>query len=346
MSKKKLKWALLGTARINDRIIPALKKSRYCDLYAVASRSNNNLKVYATQRNIPVFYNSYQALLKDENIDVIYIALPNHLHSKWIIKAANVKKNVLCEKPITTSIKEINKIKKVAKKNKVAVQEATMMRFHPQTTFIQEMVRKKKIGSIKYISAVFSISMHNFKDIRFKYKKGGGSLWDLGSYCISFARSVLQKEPIKVFAKKIHIAGAGNVDYSLAGYLIFEKQIEMHFFSSFRSFPYEEVTMVGDKGVIKLNVPYCNLNQQGSVKITTEKINEVGKSSFGDEIPIKTINKKFDQNAYNEEVDSFAKTILYRSPQVISLDDSKKNIRALEALLKSAKLGKLISIRK
>ena len=119
MSKKKLKWALLGTARINDRIIPALKKSRYCDLYAVASRSNNNLKIYATQRNIPVFYNSYQALLKNENIDVIYIALPNHLHSKWIIKAANVKKMSFVKNQLQHQSKKLIKLKKLLKKIKL-----------------------------------------------------------------------------------------------------------------------------------------------------------------------------------------------------------------------------------
>lgn len=346
MLKKKLNWSLLSTARINDKIIPAIKKSKYANLYAVASRSRNNLSEYAKKRNIPIFYNSYTELLKDKNIDVVYISLPNHLHSKWIILAAKAKKNVLCEKPITTSIKEINKIIKVAKKNNVVVQEATMMRFHSQTLFIKDMVKKKKIGKIKYISALFSIDMKNFNDIRFKYNNGGGSLWDLGSYCISFARSTLQKEPIQVFAKKIHVAGKGKVDHSLAGYLIFDKKIEMHFFSSFRSFQHEEVTMIGDKGIMKINVPYCNHDQPGSVLITTEDTSKKFKSLFSDEIPIKLRKKRFNQNAYFEEIDSFSRTILYCKPQVISLEDSKKNIKALVGLLDSAKSGKLITIRK
>jgi len=346
VSNKKLNWALLSTARINDRIIPAIKKSKYANLYAVASRSRNNLSEYAKKRNIPIFYNSYTELLKDKNIDVIYISLPNHLHSKWIILAAKAKKNVLCEKPITTTINEINKIIKVAKKNNVAVQEATMMRFHPQTFFTRDMVKKGKIGKIKYMSALFSIANNNYQDIRFKYKNGGGSLWDLGSYCISFARSVLQKEPMQVFAKKIHVAGKGKVDNSLAGYLIFDKKIEMHFFSSFRSFPCEEITMIGDKGIMKINVPYCNHDQPGSILITTEDTNKKIKSLFGDEIPLKLTKKRFNQNAYFDEVDSFSRTILYRKQQVISLEDSKKNIRALTGLLESAKSNKLITIRK
>ena len=91
MSLKKLNWALMSTARINDTIIPAIKKSKYANLYAVASRSGKNLREYAKKREIPIFYHSYADLLKDKNIDVIYISLPNHLHSKWIILAAKAK---------------------------------------------------------------------------------------------------------------------------------------------------------------------------------------------------------------------------------------------------------------
>ena len=346
MTVKKLNWALMSTARINDRIIPAIKQSKYCDLYAVASLSNKNLKEYAKKRKIPLFYNSYNDLLKDKNIDVIYISLPNHLHSKWIIKAVNAKKNVLCEKPITTSIDEINKIEKCALKNNVVVQEATMMRFHPQTLFTQKIVKQKKIGDIRYLSAIFSFHNKNFNDIRYRFKNGGGSLWDVGSYCVSYARSVLNKEPTKVFAKKIHTAGIRKVDSSLSGYLIFEKKIEMHFFCSFRSFPFDEVIIVGDKGTIKVKSPYCNNDEQGSVSITTENKKSKKESLFGDELNKKNFIKKFNVNAYYEQIDSFSKTILFKKPQIISLKDSKNNILALTSLLESAKTGKLLSIKK
>jgi len=346
MSLKKLNWALMSTARINDKIIPAIKKSKYANLYAVASRSGKNLREYAKKREIPIFYNSYTDLIKDKNIDVIYISLPNHLHSKWIILAAKAKKNVLCEKPLTTTITEINKIIKVAKKYNVVVQEATMMRFHPQTFFTRDMVKKKKIGRIKFISALFSISIKNHKDIRFKYNQGGGSLWDLGSYCLSFARSVLRKEPIEVFAKKIHVAGKGKVDHSLAGYLIFDEKIEMHFFSSFRSFPHEEVTMIGDKGIMKIHVPYCNHDKTGSVLITTKDTNKKVESLFGDEIPLKLSKKRFNHNAYLDEIDSFSKTVLYGEKEIVTLEDSKNNIIAITSLLKSSEVGKIIKIKR
>ena len=342
--KKKLNWGLLSTARINDKIIPAINNSKYANVYAVATSSNKDIKNYAKSRKIPNYFNSYEDLIKDKNVDVIYISTPNHLHTKWIIKAVKENKNVLCEKPITISVKEINKIKKIVLKNDVTVQEATMMRFHPQTAYIRELLDKNNIGKTKYISAIFSINMQNLNDIRFKYKNGGGSLWDLGSYCISFARYVLQKEPCKVFAKKIHTLGDEKVDASLAGYLVFEEGIEMHFFSSFRSFPFEEINIIGDKGNLKITQPYCNHEEVGFVNLTKEKKNS-NKSTFGDELKKIQYSKKFDQNAYFNEINLFSKTILYKEKETVSLEDSKKNIIAITALLKSAKLGKLINIK-
>ena len=344
--KKKLNWGLLSTARINDKIIPAINKSKYANLYAVATNSNKKIKNYAKIRKIPNYFNSYEDLIKDKNVDVIYISTPNHLHAKWIIKAVKENKNVLCEKPITISIKEINRIKKITSKNGVTVQEATMMRYHPQTMYIREVLDNNTIGKAKYISAIFSINMKNLNDIRFKYKNGGGSLWDLGSYCISFARYVLQKEPYKVFAKKIHTLGNERVDSSLAGYIVFKDGIEMHFFSSFRSFPFEEVNIIGNKGTLKITQPYCNHKEIGLVNLTNEKKSNSNKSTFGDELKKITYSKKLNQNTYFNEVDLFSKTVLYREKEIVTLEDSKNNIIAITSLLKSSEVDKIIKIKK
>ena len=132
MKKRKLNWALLSTARINERLIPAIRESKNSQLMAVASRNLINSKKYAKKHNIQKAYGSYEDLLKDAEIDVVYISLPNHLHCEWTIKAAKAKKHVLCEKPLAPSLNEIDKMIAISKKNKVMIQEATMMRFHPQ----------------------------------------------------------------------------------------------------------------------------------------------------------------------------------------------------------------------
>lgn len=348
MSKKVVNWALLSTARINERLIPAIRKSKNSYLMAVASRDLTKSKKYAKKFNIERAYGSYEALLKDKEIDVVYISLPNHLHCEWSLKVANSKKHVLCEKPLAPSLAEINKMISVSKKNKVMIQEATMMRFHPQTNYVRKLIKDNKIGKVHYISAIFAITNLNYKDIRYLYslKHGGGSLYDLGSYCISFVRSVLGKEPKKAFANMGISKGVGNVDQTFSGYLEFENNIEMHFHSSMRSFPHESVTIVGEKGVIVLDLPYCNLpGETGTVSIITESnFKKIDTTSFGDSMRKNFSTINFDEVAYDYQVDSVNSSILRGTKPIITLEDSRNNIKTILALLKSSKKNVFIKV--
>ena len=348
MKTRKLNWALLSTARINERLIPAIRNSKNSHLMAVASRNLEKSKKYAKKYNIKKAYGSYEELLNDKEIDVIYISLPNHLHCKWSLKIANAKKHVLCEKPLAPSLDEINKMIAVSKKNKVMIQEATMMRFHPQTNYVRKLIKENKIGKVHYISAVFAITNLNYKDIRYSYSinHGGGSLYDLGSYCISFVRSILAKEPKKVFANKGITKGQGKVDQNFSGFLEFEDNIEMHFYTSMRSFPHESITIVGEKGTIILNLPYCSLpGETGTVSVITKsnyKKNDT--TAFGDSLRKNFSNKHFDEVAYNYQVDSVNSSIIKGIKQTITLEDSRNNIKTILALLKSSKKNTIIKI--
>ena len=341
MKKRKLNWALLSTARINERLIPAIRESKNSQLMAVASRNLINSKKYAKKHNIQKAYGSYEDLLKDAEIDVVYISLPNHLHCEWTIKAAKAKKHVLCEKPLAPSLNEIDKMIAISKKNKVMIQEATMMRFHPQTNYVRQAINKNKIGKIHYISAIFAISNLNYKDIRYVYSipKGGGSLYDLGSYCISFARGVLGLEPKKVFGDIDIIKGTGKVDQVFSAFLKFQDNIAMHFQCSMRSFPHESVTIVGEKGTIILDLPYCNLpGETGTVHLINESnYKKIDTTAFGDSMRKNFSSINFDEKAYNFQVESVNSTILKGTKPTIALEDSKNNIKTILALLKSAK---------
>ena len=341
MKKRRLNWALLSTARINERLIPAIRESKNNQLMAVASRNLKNSKNYAKKHNIQKAYGSYEDLLKDTEIDVIYISLPNHLHCEWTIKAAKAKKHVLCEKPLAPSLNEIDKMIAISKKNKVMIQEATMMRFHPQTNYVRQAINKNKIGKIHYISAIFAISNLNYKDIRYVYSipKGGGSLYDLGSYCISFARGVLGLEPKKVFGDIDIIKGTGKVDQVFSAFLKFQDNIAMHFQCSMRSFPHESVTIVGEKGTIILDLPYCNLpGETGTVHLINESnYKKIDTTAFGDSMRKNFSSINFDEKAYNFQVESVNSTILKGTKPTIALEDSKNNIKTILALLKSAK---------
>ena len=348
MKKRKLNWALLSTARINERLIPAIRESKNNQLMAVASRNLINSKKYAKKHNIQKAYGSYEDLLKDAEIDVVYISLPNHLHCEWTIKAAKAKKHVLCEKPLAPSLNEIDKMIAISKKNKVMIQEATMMRFHPQTHYVRQAINKNKIGKIHYISAIFAISNLNYKDIRYVYSipKGGGSLYDLGSYCISFARGVLGLEPKKVFGDIGIVKGMGKVDQVFSAFLKFQNNIAMHFQCSMRSFPHESVTIVGEKGTIVLDLPYCNLpGETGTVHLINESsYKKIDTTAFGDSMRKNFSSISFDEKAYNFQVESVNSTILKGTKPTITLEDSKNNIKTILALLKSAKKNIFVKV--
>src|SRR5512139_1907151 len=128
MTSKVLHWGLLSTAKINRALIPPLRESKRNQLAAVGSRSKDSADRYAKEWKIPQAYGSYEALLADPEIDVIYNPLPNHLHAEWTIKAAQAGKHVLCEKPLALSLEEVDAIEAAAKRAGVAVEEGFMYR--------------------------------------------------------------------------------------------------------------------------------------------------------------------------------------------------------------------------
>ena len=129
---EKLKWGIISTAWINDVIIPAINKSGRSDLVGVASRDPDRARAYASKKNIPKAYGSYEDLLNDREIDVVYISVPNTLHSEWIIKALEAGKHVLCEKPIVTTMKELESVEAALKKHRVVLFEALCICITPR----------------------------------------------------------------------------------------------------------------------------------------------------------------------------------------------------------------------
>src|SRR4051812_860580 len=168
MSSRSIRWGLLSTARINERLIPAIRGSARCELLAVASQSGAERAArYAAERSIPRAYGSYEALLADTQIDVVYISLPNALHSPWAVKAAEAGKHILCEKPLALTAREVDQMAEVASRNGVILQEAVMMRYHPQTIQLQERVAAGSIGDVRLIRGLFTFTLAREGDIRF-----------------------------------------------------------------------------------------------------------------------------------------------------------------------------------
>ena len=340
MSDKRARWGLLSTARINERLIPCLKRSERSELIAVASRSRVTADRYAEEHGISKAYGSYDEMLADPAIDVVYISLPNGLHTEWSLRCAEAGKHVLCEKPLALSVEEVDRLLEAAGRCGVTIQEATMMRFHAQTAYVRELIAQGAIGEVRMGRGLFTFTLERPGDIRLDPAMGGGSVWDLGSYCVSFARSVLQAEPVEVHA--VEVAGPTGIDLSFSGHLRFPKGAFFHFFSSFASFTQVDADLLGTAGYLRLDLPWVNrVNQSATVRLVREAgIKET--STFGDGLGNRrTESRVFTEvDAYQDEVESMAATVLDGAHPVITLEDSRANVAAITALCRSAREGR------
>ena len=196
---KKVVWGVLSTARIGiEKVIPAMQKSAWCDLRAIASRSQPSARKAADALGIPVAYGSYEALLADPAIEAVYNPLPNHLHVALTLAAARAGKHVLCEKPIALSADEARRLQAVPAG--VKVMEAFMVRFHPQWLRARELVRQGRVGTLRAVQVFFSFFNTDPGNIRNQAALGGGGLYDLGCYPIVASRFLFECEPRRAVA--------------------------------------------------------------------------------------------------------------------------------------------------
>jgi predicted dehydrogenase len=328
MANKVLNWGLLSTARINSALIPPLTASKRNQLVAVASRSQETADNYAREWDIPRAYGAYQALLADPEIDVIYNSLPNRLHAEWTIKAVEAGKHVLCEKPLALHTGEVDAIQAAARKQGRVVMEAFMYRHHPQTLKVQELVKNSSLGAVKLIRGSFSFVLSRQKDIRLDPALGGGSIWDVGCYPISYARSVLGANPLEVFGWQA--TSRTGIDETFVGQMRFDNDVLAQFDSSFviplRSF----MEIVGSEGI--LTIPSA-FKPQATENIYMTSGNQTETIVIeGGEL-------------YIGEVENMADAILLGREPRISLDDSRANVAVILALLESARMGKPVKMK-
>ena len=327
MTKKILNWGLLSTANINRALIPPLQVSKRNHLLAVGSRSQATADAYAKEKMIERAHGSYEALLADPDIDVIYNPLPNHLHAEWTIKAVEAGKHVLCEKPLALTLDEVDAIKAAARKHGRVVAEAFMYRHHPQTLKVQEMVKNGSLGTLKLIRASFGFFLDREGDIRLKPEMGGGSIWDVGCYPISYARTIVGESPLEVFGAQV--TGPTGVDLTFAGQMKFANDVLAQIDCSFDIPLYWGVEILGSEASLKILSPF------------KPEVNEKLLLTRGDQT--ETIKVK-GQELYIGEVEDMADAILLGKDSHVSLDDSRVNIATILALLESARTGKPVSM--
>ena len=335
MTDRILNWGLLSTARINRDLIKPLNASKRTRLLAVASRSQSSADAYAQEWKIPRAHGSYEAMLNDPEIDVVYNSLPNHLHAEWTIKALRAGKHVLCEKPIALTLAELDSMSQAAQETGKVLAEAFMYRHHAQTLKVKEIVDSGALGKLQLIKGAFTFTLTREGNYRWMAEMGGGSIWDVGCYPISYARTLVGAEPVEVFGWQVTgtamsgSKGQGGSDESFVGQMKFKDGIHMQFDCGFKSPSRSFIEVVGEDGVLNIPVPF----KPGRKNEIYLKFNDKTQTIRipGDEL-------------YLGEVEDMCDAVLHGKTPRIPLADSRKNIAVILALLESARNRKFVIV--
>ncbi|GMA60449.1 deoxyfructose oxidoreductase [Alicyclobacillus fastidiosus] len=231
MSDRKLRWGVLGCARIaTQAVIPGIQESETGEVVAIASRDSSKAKETAAKLGIPIVYDSYDALLASNDVDAVYIPLPNHLHKDWAIMTAEAGKHVLCEKPIALNAHEAKEMVDACERAQVKLAEAFMYRHHPRYERMKTIIDSGEIGDIRGIHGTFTFNnAQDTNNVRYKRFMGGGGLYDVGCYPISAARLILGREPEAATVQAFHSPEHDNVDMMASGLIEFPGAVGLTF---------------------------------------------------------------------------------------------------------------------
>ncbi len=207
-----LNWAILGTGMIAPALVRGIADSKAGKLLAIASRSPAKAQAFAAKHNVPRFHASDDAALADTEVHALYIALPNHLHCEWTVKAAAAGKHVLCEKPLASNLGEAMVMVEECRRSNVFLLEAFMYRCHPQILRLVELIKSGIIGEVRVINAHFAYNMGlKLDNIRLQNQTAGGAIVDVGCYTLSAARLVAGAAQGKDFADPLQLTGYGHL---------------------------------------------------------------------------------------------------------------------------------------
>lgn len=327
---KKVRFGVLGTAMVGrEKVVPALQKSRYCEVAAIASRSMERAGAVGEALDIPQRFGSYEALLAAPDINAVYIPLPNHLHVDWAIQAMRAGKHVLCEKPLGLDTEDINRlIDATSRYPDIKVMEAIMYRHHPQWRDVKRRVDSGEIGQLVTVQSFFSHFNDDPDNIRNQTVAGGGGLMDIGCCCVSLSRFLFGSEPTRVCGF-MHRDPRFGVDRLFSGMLDFSGAVAT-FTCATRLAPHQRVNILGAAGRIELLMPFDASSDAPSQIILQRDADE--------DMPVRTITYGVcDQ--YALQADQFARAVLDGVPVPIPLTDAWANMHTLEVLLESARLG-------
>jgi predicted dehydrogenase len=321
-----VKWGILSTAHINRNVIPGAHASPKVELLAVASRDQARADDYAKKWEIKRAYGSYEALLNDPDIEAVYISLPNSLHAEWSIKALEAGKHVLCEKPFSRNVRDVEAAFDVAERTGRLLSEAFMYRHNPQTKRAKELVDQGAIGDLRLIRSAFSYSLYDETNIRLHAGLEGGALMDVGCYCVSASR-LFGGEPERAYGEAWF--GPSGTDWVFGGVLRFPRNVVALLDCGTAMPERDELEVIGSEGALFLDdpwhctVPGIELRRGGKVARIELDVSD----------------------SYRLELENVSDAIRGDGELLLGRDDAVRQARVLEALHDSATSGGALPIQ-
>jgi predicted dehydrogenase len=322
----KIRWGILSTANIGrKRVIPALHQTRNGVVAAVASRNSEKAQAFAAANGIPQAYGSYEELLADPNIDAIYNPLPNSEHAAWSIACAEAGKATLCEKPLASDAAAAQRMVDAFTGRGVLFAEAFMYRFHPQTVHVREMLESGAVGRVTAIQSTFTFPITSEGNIRLDKSLAGGSLMDVGCYCLNVMRLMIGEEPVDV-AARTQIGATSGVEEAIAGVLVFPSGVIGHFDSGLRAYRAHNYEIRGTEGRIQVDSGFA-------MEPDEQPVIRHWRGDTYQEIVIPAANH------YTLMAEDFADALLNNRPPRFPGQDGVENMRVIDRLLAAAGVG-------
>jgi predicted dehydrogenase len=328
----KVKWGILGAASIaRRRMVPAMQQCEFAEVAAVASRSLAKSQEFARQFGIPRAYGSYDELIGDPEIEVIYNALPNHLHVEWSIRAASRGKHVLCEKPIARTVAEARRLLEARDDFQVKIGEAFMVRSHPQWLRAQELIRNGRIGKLRSAIGFFSYYNIDPENTRNSAEFAGGAVMDIGCYPVKMSRFIFGEEPRRVIAC-MERDPSFQTDRLTSAILEFNAG-QSTFTVSTQMVYYQRMQFLGTEGRLDVEIPFnAPTDKPSRLFLDNGKDLYGGASQVTELLPV--------CNQFTIQADLFSKAVRGMGEVPNPMEDAVANTAVLEALSRSAQTGR------
>ena len=325
-----IRWGVLGVAKIaTDKVIPAMQAAARCQVVAIASRDMARATDAAARLNVPRAHGSYEALLADPEIDAIYNPLPNHLHVPWTKAAAEGGKHVLCEKPIALTAEEARTLLAVRDRTGMRIQEAFMVRTHPQWRRTKALVDAGALGEVRAISGFFSYFNDDPGNVRNIAEFGGGGLLDIGCYLINTARFIFDAEPSRVFGT-LDVDPRFGVDRMASMILDFGGR-HVAGICSTQLQAYQRLQVVGTQARLEIEIPF-NAPPDRPCRLALDRTGDLHGSGI-EYLELTVCNQ------YTIQAEEFSRDILENRPQAAPLEDAVANMACIDAVFRSSKSG-------